>query len=178
MSRHFGLRTLAVLNLVAACGSFGQAPAPVSASAEKLIPAARRAQAPDFTLLDVYGKPISLARYKGQVVLLDFWATTCGGCKVELPWYVAFKSRYQAQGLRLIGLDMYGETPEVVRPFLAKWHMDYPVAIGTDALGERFGLREMPLTVLIDRKGRIAVSHAGVVDRVSFEAAIRQLLKE
>lgn len=145
---------------------------------EKPIPAGTRSLAPDFTLPDVNGKPITLSRYRRRVVLLDFWATTCGGCKVELPWYVEFKRRYEARGLSLIGLDMYGESPAVVKPFRAKWHMDYPVAIGSDALGERYGLREMPLTVLIDRRGRIALSHAGVVEKKAFEAALRQLLLE
>ena len=121
---------------------------------------------------------MTLSHYKGKVVLLDFWATTCGGCKVELPWYVAFDEKYRSRGLAVLGLDMYGETPETIRPFMLKWKMTYPVAVGTDALGERFHLAEMPLTLLIDRKGRVAVSHTGIVDRKAFEADIRGLLKE
>jgi peroxiredoxin len=144
---------------------------------DDLIPAALRVTAPDFTLTDVQGKAITLSQYRGRVVLLDFWATTCGGCKVELPWYVAFEGQYRKRGLSLIGLDMYGETAEIVKPFMAKWNMDYPVAIGTDALGERFGVKEMPLTLLIDRGGKIAVSHAGIVDKAAFENDIRRLLE-
>ncbi len=71
---------------------------------------------------------------------------------------------------------MYGETPEVIRPFMMKWKMTYPVAVGTDALGGKYHLAEMPLTLLIDRKGRIAVSHAGIVGREAFEADIQELL--
>ncbi|ADW68530.1 peroxiredoxin family protein [Granulicella tundricola] len=145
--------------------------------ADELIPAALRVSAPDFTLTDVQGKQLTLSSYKGQVILLDFWATTCGGCKVELPWYVDFDKKYRPKGLAVIGLDMYGETPELIKPFMAKWNMNYPVAVGTDALGERFHLREMPLTLLIDRNGKIAVSHAGIVDRAAFEEAIKQLLQ-
>jgi cytochrome c biogenesis protein CcmG/thiol:disulfide interchange protein DsbE len=142
------------------------------------IPQGKRVVASDFTIRDVYDKPILLSQYRGRVVLLDFWAVACGGCKQELPWYVEFQSRYKDKGLSLIGLDMYGEGPDVVKPFMKASKMDYPVAIGTDALGERFGLKEMPLTLLIDRKGRIAVSHAGVVERTAFEESIQKLLAE
>jgi peroxiredoxin len=148
------------------------------AAAQDIIPPASRALAPDFTLTSVDGHPITLSQEKGKVVLLDFWATTRGGCKIELPWYVDFDARYRARGLSTIGLDMYGETPEVIRPFMAKWKMAYPVAVGTDALGDRYHLTEMPLTFLIDRQGRVAVSHAGIVDRTTFEADIQKLLKE
>jgi peroxiredoxin len=153
----------------------GQKPAP--ATADELIPIGSRVPAPDFTLTDVHGQKITLSRYKGKVVLLDFWATTCGGCKIELPWYVEFDKKYRDKGLALIGIDMYGETPAIVRPFMVKSHMEYPVAIGSDALGEQFHVREMPLTLLIDRTGRIAVSHAGIVDKTRFENEIRQLLQ-
>ncbi len=170
--------------LLAAMAAFTAAPAvtlpsqAAPASPQAMIPAGSRTMAPDFALPGVYGKEIKLSRYRGRVVLLDFWATTCGGCKVELPWYVGFGRKYSGEGLSLVGLDMYGESPAIVKPFMTKWHMSYPVAIGTDAVGDRFGLREMPLTVLIDRHGRIAVSHAGVVDRDAFERAIQQLLHE
>lgn len=138
----------------------------------------RRKPAPPFTLADVYGKPISLSTYKGRVVLLDFWAINCGGCKLELPWYIEFKNRYQDKGLSLIGLDMYGESPDVIKPFLHSAKIDYPIAVGSDALGAQYGLREMPLTVLIDREGRIAEAHAGVVDKTHFENDIKRLLSE
>ena len=143
-----------------------------------LIPAMKRAPAPDFTVTDVYGHQVTLSSYKGRVLLLDFWATTCGGCKLELPWYGEFGGKYKSAGLSLVGLDMYGESPDVVKPFMQRWKMDYPVAIGTDVLGDRFGLKEMPLTLLIDRQGRVAVSHAGVVDKGTFESDVRALLQE
>ena len=152
--------------------------ASTSARTDDLLPVPSRASTPDFALKDVHGKLVSLSGLKGHVVLLDFWATTCGGCKVELPWYVEFDSKYRAKGLSVIGLDMYGETAEVIKPFMAKWKMKYPVAIGTDALGERFSVKEMPLTLLIDRQGKIAVSHAGIVDKVAFENDILKLLHE
>jgi peroxiredoxin len=142
-----------------------------------LIARAARQAAPDFSLTDVQGRAVSLAQFRGKVVLLDFWAVDCGGCKLEIPWYVEFDRKYRAKGLQLVGLDMYGETPEKISAFMAKSGMDYPVAVGSDALGSRFGLEEMPLTLLIDREGRVALRHAGVVDRDAFEHAIEELLQ-
>jgi peroxiredoxin len=151
--------------------------APNGSSSYALIPAGSRVVAPDFTLTDLNGRTIALSQFRGKVVLLDFWAVECGGCKVEIPWYVAFDRIYRDKGLALIGIDMYGESPDVVRTFMAKSHMNYQVAIGNDALGERFHVEEMPLTLLIDRSGRMALSHAGIVDKTQFENDIQELLK-
>lgn len=162
------------------CGTFacttgtGQT---VSTPAE-VIPVLKREKAPNFTVTDVQGKPFTLSALKGRVVLLDFWAIACGGCKLELPWYVDFDQQYKGQGLSLVGLDMYGEAPDAVKSFAAAHHMRYPVAIGTDAIGDLYHLKVMPLTVLIDRQGRIAVSHSGVVDPKAFESDIKTLLAE
>jgi thiol-disulfide isomerase/thioredoxin len=125
----------------------------------------------------VQGRTLTLRQYRGKVVLLDFWAVDCGGCRTEIPWYVEFDRKYHAKGLQLVGLDMYGESPEKIRPFMAKAGMDYPVAVGTDAVGAQFGLQAMPLTLLIDRKGRIAARHVGVVDRAEFEGEIEESLR-
>jgi len=146
-------------------------------SAYALIPADSRVAARDFTVTDLSGAAISLSQFRGKVVLLDFWAVDCGGCKVEIPWYVAFDKTYRDKGLALIGIDMYGESPDMVKTFMEKAHMNYLVAIGSDALRERFHVEEMPLTLLIDRSGRIALSHAGIVDRTLFEKDIQELLQ-
>lgn len=150
---------------------------PATPGSYALIPPNARQPAADFHLTDLDGKPLTLSQYRGRVVLLDFWAVDCGGCKIEIPWYVAFDKAYRAQGLQLIGIDMYGETPAKVRPFMEKAGMSYPVAIGNDALGAQYHVESMPLTLLIDRDGRIALSHAGIVDRNQFEEAVQQLLR-
>jgi peroxiredoxin len=141
-----------------------------------LIPAAARQPALNFTITGVQGKTISLANYRGKVVLLDFWAVDCGGCRLEIPWYVQFRNEYHPRGLDLIGLDMYGESPAMIRGFMKKAHMEYPVAVGTEAIGKQFGVTTLPMTLLIDRQGRIAASHTGLVNRAEFESEVRALL--
>ena len=152
-------------------------PTDVKGTPDVLTPIGGRKIAPDFTLTDAQGKPITLSAYKGKVVLLDFWATWCGGCKVEIPWYVEFDTRYRDKGLVVIGVSLDEEGMKIVKPFLEKRHIDYPVVIGSDALGQQFGLQSMPLTLLIDRNGKIAVSHTGIVDKDNFESHIRELLQ-
>ncbi len=153
---------------------------------DTLTPKAARKPAPNFTLTDNNGRPLTLSHYKGKVVLLDFWATWCGGCKLEIPWYMEFDKKYKNQGLAVIGVSMDEEGWKAVRPFLAKKRdaetggniaMQYPIVIGTDSLAKQFGLTSMPMTLLIDRDGKIAVSHTGVVDKDNFESNIRALLK-
>lgn len=132
--------------------------------------------APDFALPDADGKEVRLSALRGNVVLVDFWATWCGGCKTELPWFVAFDKKYREQGLKVIGVSMDDGGMQAVKPFLKEHGISYPVVMGNDSLAARFGLKSMPMTVLIDRSGQIAVSHTGVVDRAAFEQRIQELL--
>jgi peroxiredoxin len=135
--------------------------------------------APDFTLTDSTGSPIKLSAYKGKVVLLDFWATWCHGCKVEIPWYVEFQNKYRDDGLTAIGVSMDDDGWKSVKPFLKEHQLSYPVVIGNQDLANRYGgLTSLPMTLLIDRSGKIAESHAGVVDKDAFENKIKALLHE
>jgi peroxiredoxin len=174
------LRSLATFLLAIGLAPSASTPAAAQSaplSDYTLIPAASRIAAPDFLLTGIDGKKLILSQYRGRIVLLDFWAVDCGGCKVEIPWYVDFDRSYRSKGLQLVGIDMYGESPDKVRVFMARSGMRYPVAIGNDLLGAQFHVDQMPLTLLIDRNGRIAISHAGIVDRAKFEDDIQQLLR-
>ncbi len=132
-----------------------------------LTPATSRKTAPDFTLTDAKGRPVKLSAYKGRVVLLDFWATWCTGCKVEIPWYMEFQSTYKKSGLSALGVSMDDDGWKSVKPFLQQ-----------HKIGDRFGFNSMPATLLIDRNGKIADLHVGMVDKDAFESEIQILLKE
>ena len=153
---------------------------------EPLIPEGQRKPAPNFILTDAKGNTINLSTYKGRVVLLDFWATWCGGCKTEIPWYMEFDAKYRNRGLAVIGVSMDEDGWKSVKPFLAldkdpetggHTAMKYPVVIGSDSLAKQYNLTSMPMTLLIDRGGRIAVSHTGLVEKDDWENKIQSLLK-
>lgn len=144
----------------------------------ELIPRSMRKAAPNFARTNEKGADLRLSDFKGGVVLLDFWATWCHGCKTEIPWYMEFENRYEGQGLTVIGVSMDADGWKIVKPFMAQKKMSYSVVIGNDALAKQFGLSNMPLTLLIDRDGRIADSHSGIVDKAAWEHEIQTLLKE
>jgi len=136
-------------------------------------------RAPDFTLIDSTGSPIKLSELKGKVVLLDFWATWCGGCKVEIPWYMEFETKYAKKGLATIGVSIDDDGWKSVKPFLQEHKINYPIVIGTqDIANEYGGLPSLPMTLLIDRSGKVAESHPGMVNKEEFENKIKQLLEQ
>jgi peroxiredoxin len=137
-----------------------------------------RKTAPDFTLPDSSGVSIKLSNDKGQIVLLDFWATWCHGCGIEIPWYKEFANRYKGQGLTVIGVSMDEDGWKSVQPFLKENKLNYPVVIGDKDLAKQYGVDSMPVTLLIDRDGKIAESHTGMVDKTAFEQDIQLLLHE
>jgi peroxiredoxin len=132
----------------------------------------------DFTLADLAGRSVNLSEYKGKVILIDFWATWCGPCRVEIPNFVDLYARYHAQGLETFGIVVMDEFSKA-KPFAAEFKMNYPVLDGKghdaimDALGPVAGL---PTTVLIARDGRICAVHAGYADKQTFEREIKTLL--
>src|SRR5690348_1657449 len=119
----------------------------------------------------------SLSGYKGRVVLLDFWATWCHGCRTEIPWYMEFENKYKVDGLAVVGVSMDIDW-KTVKPFMAEEKMNYPVVIGNEDLLALYGSHEMPATYLIDRHGTIADYHIGVVNKDQFESEIKKLLRQ
>jgi thiol-disulfide isomerase/thioredoxin len=132
--------------------------------------------APDFSLTDISGQGFSLADYKGKVVLLDFWATWCGPCRIEIPGFVQLQDRYRDQGLVVVGVSM-DDGPEPVREFYKEFRMNYTVAMGNDTVGELFGgIIGLPTTLLIGRDGRIYAKHSGAMPISVFEQEVQELL--
>jgi peroxiredoxin len=137
-----------------------------------------RSLAPDFNLKDANGKDVKLTDLKGKVVLVNFWATWCEGCQVEIPWFVEFQKEYADHGLVVVGISMDEDGWKSVKPWIKEKQVNYPIVIGNEGLGKQYGLVGMPLTALVDREGRIADVHAGVVDKAATQQRIRALLQE
>jgi peroxiredoxin len=137
-----------------------------------------RKAAPSFSLNDSEGKAIKLADFKGKVVLLDFWATWCHGCMTEIPWFMEFQNKYKGDGLAVIGISVDDDGWKSVKPFLAERKFNYTIVVGNQELEKLYSVENPPVAVLIDRGGRIAEMHAGVVEKESFEKEIKGLLAE
>jgi cytochrome c biogenesis protein CcmG/thiol:disulfide interchange protein DsbE len=163
---------IGILFVGLACSSPSE---PVKAAVK---PGHERKQAPDFALKDADGKTVRLSDYRGKVVLLDFWATWCGPCKIEIPWFMEFERKYKDRGFAVIGVSMDEEGWEAVRPFVADRAVNYRIVIGSDETATHYGgVEALPTTFLIDRDGRIAATHVGLASKSSFQNGIEELLQ-
>lgn len=143
-----------------------------------LLPSGERAAAEEIKLKDASGGTINLASYRGHVVLVDFWATYCGGCKQELPWFQDFQTKYAARKFAVLAVSMDHGGWEVVKPFIESLKIGFTVVLDDGDASQRYGLKAMPTAFLIDREGRVAAKYIGVVDRDNLESNIRLLLAE
>lgn len=140
--------------------------------------AKERKPAPELGLQDTDGKPANLRDYRGKVVVVDFWATWCHGCKQEMPWFAAFQRKFGDQGLSVIGVSLDDEGWKAVKPFLQKAPVPYRIVLGNDSTAKAYGIGNMPDTFLIDQQGRIAAAYIGMVDRDGLEKNIQKLLSQ
>jgi thiol-disulfide isomerase/thioredoxin len=144
----------------------------------------------DFTLTDIGGRDVRLADYRGKILLLDFWATWCGPCRIEIPGFVDLYERYRPQGFEVAGVVMLDKFANA-GPFAQQFKMNYPILDGTDRgdVEDAFGpILGLPTSLLIGRDGRICSRHLGLpphesstgpvekVVRDIFEAEIKSLL--
>jgi peroxiredoxin len=140
---------------------------------------ADRGMAPDFALADASGQPVKLSDFRGKVVLLNFWATICTPCKQQIPWFVEFQQTHRQRGFSVLGVSMDKDGWTSVRQYMDETRVNYPVMIGNDHVAGLFGgLRPIPLTLVIDRSGRIAAIHAGLCRKDEYEGDINAVLKE
>ena len=122
-----------------------------------------RKQAPDFALKDANGATVHLSDYKGKVVLLDFWATWCGPCKIEIPWFIEFEQTLKDKGFSVVGVSMDEDGWNVVKPYLVERRVNYRILLGNDQVAQAYGgVDSLPTTFIIDRSGRIASVHVGL----------------
>ena len=170
MNRRF-LGALALLILLASACSSSKPVAAAKAGNKDRKPA------PNFALPDAHGNTVKLADFKGKVVMLDFWATWCGPCKIEIPWFIEFQRKYKDKGFTVIGVSMDEGGWQTVRPFVEEFKMNYPVLIGNDETAQSYGgVDVLPTTFIIDKQGRIVATHMGLTSRDELEKTIESLL--
>ena len=141
--------------------------------------------APNFTLKDLNGADVSLEQYKGKVVLVNFWATWCGPCKVEMPWLIDFQQKYADKGFTILGISMDDGGKQDIEPFLREERFDvggqklglnYPILIGNDELAGKYNIFGMPTSVLVSRDGKKVRTYVGLIDHDTIAAEIEGLL--
>jgi cytochrome c biogenesis protein CcmG/thiol:disulfide interchange protein DsbE len=132
--------------------------------------------APSFVRNDLSGQPMDLSAYRGKVVLLNFWATWCAPCQLEMPRFAAWQKQYGPQGLQIIGVSMDDE-PEGVRKLANKLRLNYPVVMGDEQLGTLYGgILGLPVTFFVDRQGQVVARFQGETNLNAMEEQIQQLL--
>ena len=133
--------------------------------------------APDFALTTIDGKRVKLSDYRGKAVLLNFWATWCGPCKVEIPWFMDLEKQYGPQGLVILGVAMDDDGKDNVTKFAREMKMDYPILLGNDDVADQYGgVEGLPTTFYIDRDGKIVKKVAGLVGHGEIEDGIKSAL--
>ncbi|MGH9542985.1 MAG: TlpA family protein disulfide reductase [Terriglobales bacterium] len=132
--------------------------------------------APNWTLKQLDGQPLSLSQFKGKAVVLDFWASWCGPCKMEIPWWNDLQAKYRARGLQIIGISE-DDNDKDVRDFLAKNRLDYPVVMDHNALAAAWGMPiGLPTTFFIRRDGTIAARVEGLEGEDELQRRIQGIL--
>ena len=146
------------------------------------VPSAEGAQAaPDFELDQVDGSgKLKLSSLKGKVVIVDFWATWCGPCRMELPGFVQLQKDYKEKGFSMVGMSVDQGGQEVVANFLQGGDINYPMVVDPDgSIANSYGgIRAIPRSFLIDKHGLIRKSYEGYHEPKVFEEAVKQLLEE
>jgi len=136
-----------------------------------------RTPAPDWELTDLNGKLVKFSDFRDHVLIVDFWATWCAPCRVEIPHFVELQKQYGNKGLTVIGVSLDEQGPEVVKKFVERLGVNYPVVIGNEKIVEAYGrIDAVPTTFVIDRQGRIVIRHLGYDDKAVFEKEIQSLL--
>jgi thiol-disulfide isomerase/thioredoxin len=134
-------------------------------------------EAPEFARIDLENRKLDLRAYRGKVILLDFWATWCASCQLEMPRFVAWQSQYGPRGLQIIGISM-DDDPAPARKLYKKMKLNYPVAMGDEKLGQLYGgVLGLPLTFLIDREGKVQAQYRGETDLKLIEEQFKPLLR-
>jgi len=133
--------------------------------------------APEFALQSLDNKTVHLSDFRGKAVLLNFWATWCSPCKIEMPWFVELQQQYGPQGLQVIGIAMDDASKEDIAKFAKDLGVNYPILLGKESVGEAYGgVQFLPTTFFIDRDSKVLEREFGLKSRSVFEDNIKKAL--
>ena len=148
-------------------------------SGDKAPPGPSAKSAPSFTLQDLNGKMVSLSDFKGKVVVLDFWATWCPPCVMEIPHFIELYEQYKDQGFAMVGISLDHQGISVVKSFVRKYRVNYPILMNDGRADKAYGgITSIPTTFVIDSAGNIRQKYVGYRDKAVFETDIKTLLAE
>ena len=166
------LRCLSALTLILFL-CVAMSPAQAQQAANSLL----HKEAPEFVRTDLNNRKLDLHAYRGKVVLLDFWATWCAPCLLDMPRFAAWQTRYGPRGLRIIAISM-DDDPALARKLCEKLRLNYPVAMGDEQLGLLYGgVLGLPMTFLIDAQGKVQSQFQGETDLNMIERQLKPLLR-
>jgi thiol-disulfide isomerase/thioredoxin len=132
--------------------------------------------AADFALQDLQGKTVRLSDFRGKVVLIDFWATWCPPCRAAIPNIEKIHKEYKRRGLVVLAISMDDGDWDMVRSFAKSYGMTYMILKGTNDVAAKYGVRSIPMTILLDKSGRIAKREFGYANEEDIEKAVKAVL--
>jgi peroxiredoxin len=145
----------------------------------KAGPSMKGVTAPDFTLQSLDGRTVRLSDFRGKGVLLNFWATWCQPCKIEMPWFAELQKQYGPQGLQIVGVAMDDASPKEIAEFAQDLGVNYPILVGKEAVGDAYGgVQFLPATFYIGRDGKVVDKVFGLKGRGEIEENIKKALAE
>ncbi|HXO04071.1 MAG TPA: TlpA disulfide reductase family protein [Candidatus Sulfotelmatobacter sp.] len=157
-----------------------------AANSKSAVSSESKPNEPDVTFKNLEGQDVPLASLKGKLVVVNFWATWCEPCRVEIPWMIGFQQKYADKGFTVVGVAMDDEGKSVVAPYVQttkfdvngqSMTMNYPIVLGNDDIASKFGgLIGFPTTIVISRDGKVQKRYIGLADEADLEKEIKGLL--
>ena len=134
--------------------------------------------APDFELQTLDGMNLKLSDFRGKAVLLNFWATYCGPCKIEMPWFVELQKEYGPQGFQIVGVANDDASTADIAKFAKEMGINYPILIGKDSVSDSYKVSVLPTTFFLDRDGKLIAREFGLQSRSVFVDHIKKAMSQ